>query len=117
MHDCDAYLNQHRDSCIEGKVDQQRDHLNELVGVGTLYFPELDKEITSFYLEGKHLFVEGIKLTRALGHAGEDRAARHSAYDSFLAEWDTHYKALVAARNALTTAARRLLVSIMGVEG
>ena len=43
-------------------------------------------------------------------------AVRQSALDTFVSEWADRYKELAAARSALTAAARRLLVEIMGED-
>jgi len=115
MHDCEAWLDRHRSSCMEGKSEPERDHLNELDVIGTLYFPELQQELTRFYLAGKQMLVQGIQLAQALNTAGNDMAARQNAYDTFKGEWGDCYKQEFApARKALTEAARRLLVNIMG---
>ena len=116
MNDCDNYLDQHRIRFMDGKGTDpdQRDYLNELNAMGSLYFPELEDEIRRFYLCGKNQMSLGLELAQALGSAGDDMAARESAYDTFRRNWLERYKEHSAARSALTAAARRLLVSIMG---
>jgi hypothetical protein len=115
MNDCDNYLDQHRNRFLDGKGTDpdQRDYLNELNAMGSLYFPELENEIQRFYLSGKEQITLGLQLAQALGSAGDDMAARESAYDTFRRNWLERYKEHSAARSALTAAARRLLVSIM----
>jgi hypothetical protein len=116
MNDCDNYLDQHRNRFMDGKGTDpdQRDYLNELDAMGSLYFPELENEIRRFYLSGREQMSLGLELAQALGSAGDDMAARESAYDTFRRNWLERYKEHSAARSALTAAARRLLVSIMG---
>jgi hypothetical protein len=116
MHDCETYLDQHTNRFLEGKSidDQQRDHLNELSAIGALYFPELQEEVSRFYLTGKTQIVAGLQLSQALGSAGDNLAARQNAINNFQQKF-SHVE-LAEARSALTDAARRLLVSIMGVD-
>jgi hypothetical protein len=116
MNDCDNYLDQHRNRFLDGKGTDpdQRDYLNELNAMGSLYFPELEDEIRRFYLSGKNQMSLGLELAQALGSAGNDMAARESAYDTFRRNWRERHKEHSAARSALTAAARRLVVSIMG---
>jgi hypothetical protein len=118
MHDCDEYLVQHRNRFLEGKGTDpdQRDYLNELNAMGSLYFSELEDEIRRFYLSGKKQMSLGLELAQALGSAGNDMAARESAYDTFRRNWLERYDEHLEARSALTVAARSLLVSIMDVE-
>jgi|SRR5262245_45655755 len=118
MHDCDTYLDQHRHRFMEGKGPdpQQRDHLNDLDTIGTLYFPELENEIYRFYCRGKEQITVGLELARALNSAGNDMAARDRAYDTFRKKWGECHIEHMDARSALRDAARRLLIEIMGVE-
>ncbi len=116
MHDCETYLDQHNNRFLEGKGidDQQRDHLNELSAIGTLYFPELREEVGHFYLKGKEQILAGLQLSQALRSAGDNTAARQSAFDTFRGQ--LRPEEFAAARSALTVAARRRLVEIMGVD-
>jgi hypothetical protein len=116
MHDCETYLDQHTNRFLEGKGidDQRRDPLSELSAIGTLYFPELKEEVSRFYLIGKTQIVAGLQLSQALGSAGDNLAARQNAFDTFRQK--SSPIELAEARSALTDAARRLLVSIMGVD-
>ena len=118
MNDCDNYLDQHRIRFMDGKGTDpdQRDYLNELDAMGSLYFPELENEIRRFYLSGREQMSLGLELAQALGSAGNDMAARESAYDTFRRNWLERYDEHLEARSALTVAARSLLVSIMDVE-
>jgi hypothetical protein len=118
MYDCDNYLDQHRHRFMDGKgMDpEQRDYLNELNAMGSLYFPELENEIGRFYLGGKEQISLGLELVQALGSAGNDAAARESAYNTFKRKWKKRDKERLDARSALTAAARTLLVKIMDVE-
>ena len=118
MYDCDNYLDQHRHRFMDGKgMDpEQRDYLNELNAMGSLYFPELENEIGRFYLSGKEQISLGLELVQALGSAGNDAAARESAYNTFKRKWKKRDKERLDARSALTAAARTLLVKIMDVE-
>jgi hypothetical protein len=118
MYDCDNYLDQHRHRFMDGKgMDpEQRDYLNELNAMGSLYFPELENEIGRFYLGGKEQISLGLELVQALSSAGNDAAARESAYNTFKRKWKKRDKERLDARSALTAAARTLLVKIMDVE-
>jgi hypothetical protein len=118
MNDCDNYIDQHRNRFMDSKGTDpdQRDYLNELNAMGSLYFPELENEVRRFYVSGKEQITLGLDLAQKLDSAGNDMAARKSAYDTFRRKWRERYKEHSAARSALTAAARRLLVSIMDVE-
>jgi hypothetical protein len=48
--------------------------------------------------------------------AGTDVSARQKISDDYSAEWSPLYEKFLKVRQALTTAARELLVHIMGVE-
>ena len=118
MNDCDNYIDQHRNRFMDSKGTDpdQRDYLNELNAMGSLYFPELENEVRRFYVSGKEQITLGLDLAQKLDSAGNDMAAKKSAYDTFRRKWRERYKEHSAARSALTAAARRLLVSIMDVE-
>jgi hypothetical protein len=60
----------------------------------------------------------GLNHALAVSHIREnfDPDAYQAAHDNFKEDWEPVYKELLAARIELTTAARRLLVKIMGVE-
>ena len=118
MNDCDNYIDQHRNRFMDSKGTDpdQRDYLSELNAMRSLYFPELENEVRRFYVSGKEQITLGLDLAQKLDSAGNDMAARKSAYDTFRRKWRERYKEHSAARSALTAAARRLLVSIMDVE-
>ena len=47
---------------------------------------------------------------------GRDLNAYQTAHDTFMEDWGSGYKELLAARAELIAAARCLLVSIMGMD-
>jgi hypothetical protein len=115
-HNCSDYLDLCRDRYIDGKVVTERDPHEEIDTLVDLYLPELRTEATAFSLGYLNLKRCAIDLWKELSSAGSDLVARQAAFDKFQGEWTKGYPDLLFARTTLTTAARKLLVKIMGVE-
>jgi len=58
----------------------------------------------------------GINHASSVKSIGVDPNAYQAAHDTFKEDWGSGYKELLAARAELITAARSLLVEIMGVD-
>jgi hypothetical protein len=114
MHECETYLDRARSEALGGKSERGPDVMNEFVTISTLYFPELKKEADEFYFGCKELIIKILDLAQAIHKAGNDLAARQSAYDDFQIHWPP--ERLVLARFALRSAARSLLERIMNVD-
>jgi hypothetical protein len=118
MHDCEAFLDQLSSRAIKGDYEaEKRDPVGPLVAIGALYFPELENEIYRFSQTYREQVI--IALDHALAvsrvRAG-DLDAYRTAHDAFKEQWRPGYKELLVRRDELRAAARRLLVSIMGVD-
>jgi len=115
-HECDLYLDQQRDSAIDGTpATPARDCISELDMLADLYFPELKSEVYRFVINCREQLGLMNKLRVAVLKAGNDPTARQSAYDNFWSQW-THSAEFRAAQYALTQAARSLLGRIMNVD-
>jgi hypothetical protein len=117
MHESETYLDRLRSSCNRGEpLNDKHDPTNELDAIGKLYFPELSKAVSVFYLISKNMSVTALDLGQAMNKAGNDLDARQSAYDTYNPQFLALYEQLVLARNDLTAAARSLLERIMNVD-
>jgi hypothetical protein len=117
MHECGLYLERPRDDAIDGVVHApvSINCMVQLHALEALYFPELKNEVTRFSDEWHKLFRVIIKIAvKVQASAGDQEARRQLGFKLFTAQWDA--RELVTAEQELTNAARRLLVSIMGVE-
>jgi hypothetical protein len=118
MHECEADLDRRHLAVSHGStLKDERDYINEFINglhtISTLYLPELSEETDEFSRQCLlgHFAVVG--LDQMLRDAGDDSAARERAYDGFKRSWKPEER--LNARFALQDAARRWLLSIMGV--
>jgi hypothetical protein len=119
MQDCEAFLDQLSSKAVKGDYEAGKSHpVGRLVAIGALYFPELTNEIYRFSHKWRELVIVGMDHTIAVAQVrvGADLDAYRTAHDTFKEQWLPVYKELLAARDELTAAARRLLVSIMGMD-
>jgi hypothetical protein len=116
MHECETYLDRARSAALGGETERGPDVINEFNTISTLYFPELKKEADEFWFACKEMIIKVLDLAQAIHKAGNDSAARQSAYDDFQVHWPPKNKRCLLARSALRDAARSLLERIMGVE-
>jgi hypothetical protein len=114
MHECETYLDRVRSAAIRGETERGPDVINEFDTISTLYFRELKKEADEFYVASKELMITLLDFAQAISKAGNDIAARQSAYADFQVHWPPERHAL--ARNALRNAASTLLERIMNVN-
>jgi hypothetical protein len=114
MHDCEAHLDRHRNAALEGKLLQERDPASELRTIGSLYLPELSREVSDFSLAYRELLVDAATLAVNVAEAGSDLNARRTVADEYQVKFNP--TRLFQASDALRAAARKLLVKIMGVE-
>jgi hypothetical protein len=114
MHECETYMDRARSAAYGGKTENEPDVVNEFHTLATLYFRELRKEASEYYLASKELTVKLLGLAQAVSKAGDDSAARQRAYDNFNVHWPPERRIL--ARNALHDAGRSLLEHIMNVD-
>jgi hypothetical protein len=83
--------------------------------LAALYFPELKSEADRFTLSCREQRVLIGKLSSDVSDSRDDLAARQAVYQNFLSRWQGLYQEYLAAQDALTEAARRL-VKTMGVD-
>jgi hypothetical protein len=115
MHDCESYLDRLRTKAISGEgLTPERDPMDELNAIAALYLPELRGAVVNYSVACRKLLSIGLHLRQEVLHAGTDIAARQKAYDKHSANWSL--KEVLDTREALKTAARALLVEIMGVN-
>jgi hypothetical protein len=114
MHECQAHLDRHRQKILDGELLSEPDPQLELATIAELYFPELTAEVAAFSREYRTQKHHGFVLLAQLQHMGNDLDARQEAIDKYSAEWKPEL--VIQASHVLRAAARRLLVSIMGVE-
>jgi len=115
MHECELYLDRQRESAYEGEpAKPEIDCISELDVLADLYFPELKDEVDRFRSICRSTMLRISELRYAVLTAGNDQAARQTAYDTFQSRWN--YPELRTARIALRAAARSLLERIMNVE-
>jgi hypothetical protein len=116
MHDCDDYLEQVRTKAFEGEMLRERDPQPELTTIATLYFPELTTHVHNYSAPYRQQIQHRNVLVTALMAAGTDMTARLKAFAQHSAGFQEHYPELLTRADELRTAARALLVQIMGVE-
>jgi hypothetical protein len=119
MHDCEAFQDQLSHRAIEGNYEAgKRDPMGPFVAIGALYFPELANEIYHFSQKWRELVIMGMNHAVAVQElrVGADLDAFRTAQNTYREQRLPVYKELIAARDELTAVARRLLVSIMGMD-
>jgi hypothetical protein len=117
MHESTLYLERPRDDAIDGvvPVPVAISCMVQLHTLEALYFPELKNEVSRFSHEWHELFRLIIKIAvEVQTSAGDQEARRKLGHKLLTDQWDA--RKLVVAEQELTAAARRLLVSIMGVD-
>jgi hypothetical protein len=118
MRDCDVELERRCHALFHGPplkdVPDYMDYVKEFEQISTLYLPELQEQTGKFTGQCLRDHFALLALDENLREAGEDSAARRRAYDDFNRAWKPEER--LSGRYALQDAARRLLVSIMGVE-
>jgi hypothetical protein len=114
-HECEDYLDRRLNTALEGKAAiPERDYVNELDVIATLYFPELKNEVDQFVGICRAQHIPIIELGQAVLGAKGDGTAFQAAVKNFKSQWDA--SKLSAARHALTAAARSLVERIMNVD-
>jgi hypothetical protein len=118
MHECEAYADGRRKQALENKMteDADQDPVQRLQSLGTLYFPELEKQIGDYTLAHRNLMVSTMELARDVHRARADEQAYGAAVADFRLKWNNQIAGSLTAERELTTAARSLLVNIVGVE-
>jgi len=117
MHECEQYAESRASKAVEGKIWEGADPQPKLDSLGTLYFPELGKQIDNFSVAYRNQLIASGALGQAVIRAGSDNSARKAAYDEFgVASKDRLFRRLAAA-DELRDAAREVLIKILGVEG
>ena len=119
MHDCETYLDQLSSTAIKGDYEAgKRDPVGPLVAIGALYFHELGNEIYRFSQKCRELVMIAMDHAIAVSQVrvGADLDAYRTTHGTFREQWLPVYKEFLAARDELTAAARRLLMSIMDVD-
>jgi hypothetical protein len=117
MHNCNLYLERLRDKSVLGEdlAERERDPFSELDTIVGLYFPELLLYVVNFRREGQTQVTAAHKFRRILTSTDNEEVIQQRRNEYF-AWCQDHAAKLIGASTELTFAARRLLVSIMGVE-
>jgi hypothetical protein len=116
VHECGMYLSRLYDPAYEGKpATPEPDCISEADVLAALYFPELKSEADRFTLSCREQRALIGKLSSDVFDSRDDLAARQAVYQNFVSRWQGQYQEFLAAQDALTEAARRL-VKTMGVD-
>jgi hypothetical protein len=115
-HDCRQYLERHRVKSIDAEFVTERDPISELDSLATLYFPELNKEVSDFAIPSRNLILAGSILVRDLLQANNDMTIREIAYDKYTKQLDVEYPKITDAGTKLTAAAHSLVLKIMNMK-
>jgi len=117
MHNCIAGVERLGSRAVAGDYEAgEHDPLSHLAAIAALHFPELENEVFRFSQKWREQARLGLNHTIVVKSMGIDFDAYRTANDIFQQQWGSGYKELLAAQAELTTAARRLLVEIMGVD-
>jgi hypothetical protein len=82
MHDCGEFLEKHGAAARRAESLTDRDPLNELSTIATLYFPELSNEADKYTITCREMLVENSRLALELKKTDDDKAnsRAYSAY-------------------------------------
>jgi hypothetical protein len=114
MHECQSYLEHGREKALNGEAATERDPQPALKTIAALYFPELAREVGAYTLA----YRENARASNALGLEilnAADAADRQLARDKYKSSFSKDYKKALLAQEGLTSAARNLLIEIMGI--
>jgi hypothetical protein len=116
VHECSVHPSRLYDPAYEGKpATPEPDCISEADVLAALYFPELKSEADRFTLSCREQRALISKLSSDVFDSRDDLAARQAVYQNFVSRWQGQYQEFLAAQDALTEAARRL-VKTMGVD-
>jgi hypothetical protein len=114
---CESTSTRHRNSCIDGKYfDEQDDPGDDFRTLWTLYFPEL-KEAGAYLDAYRHRRSENGILGMEMLEAGDDRALCDQVLKKFRLKSEESFPKFLQARRELESAARNLLIQIVGLNG
>jgi hypothetical protein len=119
VHECEVYLEQRRHSATEGKIaSPERDPVDELYALATLYFPELENKVGRFAIlcREQNMLVSDLAQAVSAAHSSQDATAHKVALENFRAGWADRYPKFLDARRQLVDAAPSLLKTIMNVD-
>jgi hypothetical protein len=116
MHDCDEFADRFRTTSLEGVTYNERDPVGELETLGILYFPELKDEVFGYAAAHRQHIVAGSVLANELIRDRTDLAKREVHYAAYMSGYQDRLSATSVAQRKLNSAARRLLVQIVGIN-
>jgi len=116
LNECEEYLDEHRNDCIDGKVANVRELGPQLDTIQIIYFPELVNEVRSYLDIYNTAIRAGSSLVQEL-EARSDGNLKQRAREKYTAtvtglEFSAKRKVAV---DELKSSARKLLIEIMGV--
>ena len=116
LNECEEYLDEHRNDCIDGKVANVRELGPQLDTIQIIYFPELVNEVRSYLDIYSTAIRAGSSLVQEL-EARSDGNLKQRAREKYTAtvtglEFSAKRKVAV---DELKSSARKLLIEIMGV--
>ena len=116
LNECEEYLDEHRNDCIDGKVANVRELGSQLDTIQTIYFPELVNEVRSYLDIYNTAIRAGSSLVQEL-EARSDGNLKQRAREKYTAtvtglEFSAKRKVAV---DELKSSARKLSIEIMGV--
>jgi hypothetical protein len=75
INECETYVDRARSAALRGQNHDDPDVVNQFDIIATLYFPELRREATEFYLASKELTVKLLEFARAVSKARKYRTS------------------------------------------
>jgi len=117
LNECEEYLDEHRNDCIDGKVANVRELGPQLDTIQIIYFPELVNEVRSYLDIYSTAIRAGSSLVQELLEARSDDNLKQRAREKYTAtvtglEFSAKRKVAV---DELKSSARKLSIEIMGV--
>ncbi|MBX3628125.1 MAG: hypothetical protein KF892_24155 [Rhizobacter sp.] len=99
---------------FDAKKSEQRNPIDKLNLLGTLYFPELKDEVLAVVRTHRAAYLELIEASKKALAAGKDLAAREAVFVDFLERWQQLFAATHKSLVDLTEKAPSLLKQITG---
>jgi hypothetical protein len=118
LHECEQYADRRRTRALEGKGAEEGDHdpAQKLQTLGILYFPQLSKQIGDYLAVHRNLMVATIKLAQDVSRSGGHQPAYGEATAEFKSSWNHYLPRSLTLAHELRTAARSIMVKIVGIE-
>jgi hypothetical protein len=115
LHECEAFIDRLLHNAIAGELTPEGNAgCSQLSTLQELYFPELGTEVRTYLALHHQAIIDGNRLAADIVQ-NPDPAARQKLYNSITAAMQSYYANRSAALAKLTTAAEKLLRSIVGL--